>query len=91
MAICIIDLEFRPDGLSKLSGKHHVTEDDVRALLQWPARPRVAFDTDPEHGPRWVALVVLAGGAEFFAALLPVPWYDGDSATRWELVTAYWL
>lgn len=91
MAISIVDLDIRPGGLAKLAGKHNLTEDEVRGLLQWPARVRIAFDTDPEHGPRWVALVVAPGGAEFFAALLPIPPYDGDSATRWELVTAYWL
>lgn len=90
MAISIVDLQFRPGGLAKLAGKHALTEAEVRALLQWPSRPRVAFDDDPEHGPRWVALVHSEIGA-FFAALLPVPWYDDDGATSWELITAYWL
>lgn len=91
MAISIVDLHLRPGGLAKLSGKHSLAEDDVRRLIQWPARVPVVFDDDPQHGPRWVVLVRLSGGDAFFAALLPVPDYDGENATSWELVTAYWL
>lgn len=91
MAISIIDLRFRPGGLAKLSGKHNLTEADVRALIQWPARVPAVFDDDPEHGPRWVALIRLSGGDALFAALVPVPEYDAESATSWELVTAYWI
>ncbi|MFT4262062.1 MAG: hypothetical protein QM572_01645 [Nocardioides sp.] len=91
MAISIIDLHLKPGALAKLAGKHHLSEDDVRELIPWPARIPVAFDDDPRHGPRWVALIRLSGGEEFFAALTPRPEYDGERATSWELITAYWL
>jgi hypothetical protein len=91
VAVAIIDLQFRPGGLAKLSGKHDLTEDDVRTLIQWPARVPVVFDDDPQHGPRWVVLVRLSGGDAFFAALVPLPEYDGEGATSWQLITAYWI
>lgn len=88
--IYIALLEFKDGAIPKLCQKHHVTEDEVRALLQWPAQPKARYDDHEEYGPRWLALAY-HDGEPFFAVLDPLPAWEGENAEVWELRTAYWL
>lgn len=89
--IYIGHLEVDAEVIAKLNQKHSITEEEARAYLQWPARVLAAFDNDPRHGPRWVALVYTSDGDALFAALDPVPPWEGEKADTWRLRTAYWL
>lgn len=84
-------LDIASDVVAKLCQKHGISEDEVRALIEWPAVVRAAYDDDDLHGPRWLALVFTSGGDRFFAVLDPVPPWEGENADTWRLRTAYWL
>lgn len=83
-------LEFKPGVIPKLNQKHHITEDEVRANLQYPAQVDAGHEDHPEHGSRWIALVHV-GDKSLFAALDPLPFWEGENAETWEVRTAYWL
>jgi hypothetical protein len=89
-SIYIAWLDIDQETIAKLCQQHHVTEDEVRALLQWPARPQARYDDDEVHGPRWLALAYHEGNP-FFAALDPLPEWEGENAELWSLRSAYWL
>lgn len=91
MSIHIGLLVIEGDVVAKLAQKHFITEDEVRGLLQWPARVLAVFDEDEVHGPRWVALAYTDSGAGFFAALDPLPPWEDENADTWRLRTAYWV
>lgn len=90
MAIYLGILEFDPSIRSKVNGKHHVTPDEVREALQWPARAETAWEEHPEHGRRVVALGSTADGREVVAWLLPLPHWD-DGTDTWIVKTARWV
>ncbi len=89
-SIYIAKLAIEPEVIPKLCQKHFVTEDEVRGLLEWPARPRAAEEDHPDYGVRWIALVYAQGSA-FLAALDPLPDWEGANAELWRLRSAYWL
>ncbi len=78
-----------PDGVvAKINSKHGITEQDIRDVVQWPARPSKAFwiglDDDP-RGPRAVAIGTLLDGRMIKVVLYPV---DGPFEGTWRLGTA---
>lgn len=74
--------------IEKINNKHSLTEQGVRDLAQWPARPRRAFwiglDDDP-RGPRAVVVGEVADGRTIKVMLYPV---DGPFEGTWRLGTA---
>lgn len=88
-----VDLYFAqiicPSGVvEKINSKHGLTEQDIRDLAQWPARPLRVFwiglDDDP-RGPRAVVLGKVADGRTVKVVLYPV---DNDFEGTWRLGTA---
>ena len=80
-----------PGVIAKLNTKHQVTEPEVEEALQWPSRPSVALDDDPDLGRRWIAKAVVANGRPLLAVLLPAQAWAGDQAEDWVVKTAYWV
>ena len=77
--------------IAKINEKHHLTLDEVREALQWPAPARVGYEDHPEPGGRWIAVGTVAGGRDLIAALLPSPMFAGSGADTWVLKTARWI
>lgn len=74
----------------KLHNKHNITFEEVKAAIQWPARPRVKWEDHPYYGRRVVALGEAANGEHVLWILKPLPEHD-EHADTWEVKTARWL
>jgi hypothetical protein len=74
--------------VEKINNKHGFTLEDVRAAVQWPARPArtywIGLDDDPK-GPRLVAVGVVPDGRAVKVVLYPV---EGPFEGTWRLGTA---
>ena len=81
-------IECPPTVVEKINSKHGITEQDVRDVAQWPARPEEAYwiglDDDPK-GPRGVVIGRVADGRRIKVVLYPV---DGPFEGTWRRGTA---
>lgn len=74
---------------AKLNSKHHITFDQVKDAILWPAHPRAKWENHPYYGRRVVAYGE-AAGEPVLCILKPVPEHD-ENADTWEVKTARWL
>lgn len=74
---------------AKITGKHHITFDEVRDAVQWPAHPRAKWDDHPKFGRRLIVIGQTAGKS-VLCILKPLPEHD-ENADTWEVKTARWL
>lgn len=74
----------------KINCKHHITFDEVREAIQWPAPTEVTWEDHPYYGWRLLAYGIVAAGRGVFCVLKPVPPWD-DYADTWEVQTARWV
>lgn len=89
-SIYIAEVIIDPPIEAKIQGKHNLTAAQVREAIQYPAKAESAFDSNEEHGPRWL-VVGECDGRSIVAAVLPVPSYEGPNAETWVLKTARWV